>query len=82
MYTLIHGADQILAESIEKNQLNANVAGDGLQKTAEANAISIKLEGATLGVSASGIKVATGGIGTNEIAANAVDDTKLDETKS
>jgi len=81
-YTLLHGADQIMQESIEKEQLNANVAGDGLQKAAAANAISVKLDGATLSVGASGLKIATGGVGTNELADNAVDDTKLDETKS
>lgn len=43
----------------------------GLQMTG--NAIGIKLDAATLALSASGIKVATGGISANELASNAVD---------
>jgi len=82
MLTLIHGADQIMGSSIEKDQLNANVAGNGLEKTSEANPLAVKLDGATLGVSASGVKVADGGIGTTQLANNAVDETKLDESKS
>jgi len=85
-YTKIHGADQIMGSSVEKEQLAANVAGNGLAKANEADALSVKISGATLdfaGVGGiDGIKIATSGVGTNELAANAVDDTKLDETKS
>lgn len=94
--TKIYGSDQIEGSSIEKEQLHANIAGVGLAKAAEADALSIKVSGTTLGFAGvggvDGLKVATDGITSNEIAtgavirdgigANAVGATELDETGS
>ncbi len=54
---------------------DATTAGDGLQKIGEA--LSVKLDGSSISSSASGIKVSNLGIGTAQIADNAVTNAKL-----
>lgn len=51
-------------------------AGDGIQ--ADADSITVKLDGATLAKSEAGLKIANSGVGTGQIADNAVNGAKLD----
>jgi hypothetical protein len=76
-FTQFSGAGQITAgNGLTKlgNTLDVG-AGDGIQS--DADAITVKLDGTTLAKGASGLKVSTGGINTNELANNAVDTAKL-----
>jgi len=55
--------------------VEAITAGDGLQKTG--STIAVKLDGSTLSASSSGLKIADGGIGTTQLANNAVTGDKI-----
>lgn len=84
--TRIHGLDQIVLESVDKANLNANVAGVGLAKAAQSDALSVKISGSTLAFAGvggvDGLKVASAGITRTELGANAVGANELDETGS
>lgn len=86
------GTGQIADNAVNGAKLDASVAGDGLQggggfalKVASANGgivvnadnIALTLDGSTLAVGASGVKVASNGITATEIASNAVTTGKL-----
>ena len=68
-FTQFSGAGQITAGAgLTKTGDTLDVgAGDGIQ--ADADAVTVKLDGATLSKGASGLKIAAGGVGVNEIAA-------------
>lgn len=53
----------ITNDTIEKEKLNANVAGNGLQKAATADAISVKKDGTTGGNVADVVSVTANGVG-------------------
>lgn len=77
---------QLAAAAVTSAKLAATVAGDGINGGAgtalsvaayhgisvDSNGVAVNIDGSTLLKSASGLKVATNGIGTNEIAANAI----------
>ena len=59
--------------------ITAVTAGNGLTGGGTTGAISlaVNLDGATLSVSASGVKIATGGVSNNELASNSVTTIKI-----
>lgn len=77
---------QLAAASVTAAKLNAGVAGDGINGGAgtalsvapyhgisvDSNGVSINIDGSTLTKSENGLKVASNGVGTAQIAANAI----------
>ena len=82
---------QLAANSVTNAKINSNVVGNGLTGGAgtalsvaayngievDINGVAVKLDGSTLTKSATGLKVSTNGISSNEIAAAAVTPTEL-----
>ena len=82
---------QIAAGAVTATKIASSVAGNGISGgdgtalsveahngiTVDSNGVSVNIDGSTLSKSASGVKVATNGIGSAQIASNAVTATEL-----
>lgn len=71
-------SDKIQSNAVTEAKLATSVAGDGVTG-GNGSALSVDLDGATLSVAASGLKVSTGGIAANELALNAVQTAKIQD---
>jgi len=70
--------EKINSNAIDATKIATSVAGDGLTG-GNGSALAIDLDGSTLAVAASGLKVSTGGIAANELASNAVQTAKIQD---
>ena len=85
VYTKFSGLGQITAgdglsqNATNANQLDVNVAAAGGIEISADN-LQLKLDGSSLTTSSSGVKIANSGVGTGQIADNAVNSAKLDSS--
>lgn len=68
--------DKLLNNAVTESKIATSVAGDGLSG-GNGSALAVDLDGSTLSVAASGVKVSTGGVSANELASDSVQTAKI-----
>lgn len=68
--------DKLINNAVTEAKIATSVAGDGLSG-GNGSALAVDLDGSTLSVAASGVKVSTGGVSANELASDSVQTAKI-----